>query len=331
MRNTGREAARQGARDLATRRVALLSRRRQEPAREAMKVAVIGLGTMGAPMAANLLKSGCQVVVHNRTRSREEALVLQGAARAATPREAAAGADVVLTCVSDTPDAERVTLDPRDGVIAGIRGGALVIDCSSIAPAGARRIAQALAATGVGYVDAPVSGGSEGAQKATLAIMCGGSDEDFARAKAVLEKIGKSIVHVGPVGCGQIAKAVNQVVIAGTYQAVAEGLCLAKKAGADPARVVAAIENGAAASWVMANRSRNMREDRYPLGFRVRLHRKDLAIALDTARAVGLPLPVASYVATQEDGLIAQGHGDEDMSAIARTVRRNGNVADGPM
>jgi len=296
-----------------------------------MKVAVIGLGTMGAPMAANLLKGGCQVVVHNRTRSREEALVLQGAARAATPREAAAGADAVLTCVSDTPDAEQVTLDPRDGVIAGVAGGALVIDCSSIAPAAARRIAAALAAKGVGYVDAPVSGGSEGAQKATLAIMCGGSEADFIRAKAVLEKIGKSIVHVGPVGCGQIAKAVNQVVIAGTYQAVAEGLCLAKKAGADPARVVAAIENGAAASWVMANRAKNMREDRYPLGFRVRLHRKDLAIALDTARAVGLPLPVASYVATQEDGLIARGHGDEDMSAIARTVRRNGNVADGPM
>ncbi len=296
-----------------------------------MKVAVIGLGPMGAPRAATLLRGGCQVVVHNRTRSREEALVLQGASRAATPREAAAGADAVLTCVSDTPDAVQVTLDPRDGVIAGVAAGALVIDCSSIAPAAARQIAAALSVKGVGYVDAPVSGGSEGAQKATLAIMCGGSEADFTRAKAVLEKIGKSIVHVGPVGCGQIAKAVNQVVIAGTYQAVAEGLCLAKKAGADPARVVAAIENGAAASWVMANRSRNMRDDRYPLGFRVRLHRKDLAIALDTARAVGLPLPVASYVATQEDGLIALGHGDEDMSAIARTVRRNGGVADGPM
>ncbi|MBL8843728.1 MAG: NAD(P)-dependent oxidoreductase [Planctomycetes bacterium] len=296
-----------------------------------MKVAVIGLGTMGAPMAANLLKGGCQVVVHNRTRTREEALALQGATRAASPREAASGADVVLTCVSDTPDADQVTLDPQTGVIAGAAAGALVIDCSSIAPAAARKIAAALVAKRIGYVDAPVSGGSEGAQKATLAIMCGATEEDFARAKPVLEKLGKSIVHVGPVGCGQIAKAVNQVVIAGTYQAVAEGLCLAKKAGADPARVVAAIENGAAASWVMANRSKNMREDRYPLGFRVRLHRKDLAIALETARAVQLPLPVASYVAAVEDGLIANGHGDEDMSAMARTVRRGGNVPDGPM
>ncbi len=296
-----------------------------------MKVAVIGLGTMGAPMAANLLKGGCTVVVHNRTRAREEALTLQGATRAATPREAASGADVVLTCVSDTPDAEQVTLDPKEGVIAGAATGALVIDCSSIAPAGARKIAAALAAKGIGYVDAPVSGGSEGALKATLAIMCGATDADFARARPVLEKIGKSIVHVGPVGCGQIAKAVNQVVIAGTYQAIAEGLCLAKKAGADPARVVAAIENGAAASWVMANRSKNMREDRYPLGFRVRLHRKDLAIALETARAAQLPLPMASYVAAVEDGLIANGHGDEDMSALARTVRRGGNVPDGPM
>ena len=296
-----------------------------------MKVAVIGLGTMGAPMAANLLKGGAQVVVHNRNRTREEPLALQGAARAASPREAASGADFVLTCVSDTPDAEAVVLDPKDGVIAGVARGALVIDCSTISPAGARKIAAKLKEKGVGFVDAPVSSDSEGAQKATLAIMCGADGDDFARAKPVLEKIGKSIVHVGPVGCGQIAKAVNQVVIAGTYQAIAEGLCLAKKAGADPARVVAAIENGAAQSWVMANRSKNMRDDRYPLGFRVKLHRKDLAIALETARQVALPLPVASYVAAVEDGLIAQGHGDEDMSAIARTVRRNAAIADGPM
>jgi 3-hydroxyisobutyrate dehydrogenase len=296
-----------------------------------MKIAVIGLGTMGAPMAANLLKAGFRVVVHNRTRAREEALTLQGAARAANPREAAAGADAVLTCVSDTPDAERVILDEKEGVIAGATRGSLVIDCSTIAPAGARKIAARLAEKGIGFVDAPVSGGSEGAIKATLAIMCGASEEDFQRAKGVLETIGRSVVHVGPVGCGQIAKAVNQIVIAGTYQSIAEGLCFAKKAGADPARVVAAIENGAAQSWVLANRSKNMREDHYPLGFRVRLHRKDLAIALQTAREVGLPLPVGSYVASMEDGLIAQGHGDEDMSAIARIVRRNGAIPDGPM
>ena len=296
-----------------------------------MKVAVIGLGTMGAPMAANLLRGGFQVVVHNRTRAREEALVLQGASRAASPKEAAAGCDAVLTCVSDTPDAESVLLDPANGVVAGAPRGSLVIDCSTIAPSGARRIAEKLAEKGVGFVDAPVSGGSEGAIKATLAIMCGGSEEDFRRAKPVLDKLGRSVVHVGPVGCGQIAKAVNQVVIAGTYQAIAEGLCFALKAGADPARVVAAIENGAAQSWVLANRSKNMRDDRYPLGFRVRLHRKDLAIALQTAREVGLPLPVASYVAAVEDGLMAQGHGDEDMSAIARTVRRNAAIPDGPM
>src|SRR5262245_22497631 len=165
-----------------------------------MKVAVIGLGTMGAPMAANLLKGGCQVVVHNRTRGREEALVLQGAARAESPKAAAAGADAVLVCVSDSPDAEQVILDPKQGVIAGIARGGLVIDCSTIAPASARRIAEQLAQRGAGFVDAPVSGGSEGAQKATLAIMCGASEDDFKRAKPVLEKIGKSIVHVGPVG-----------------------------------------------------------------------------------------------------------------------------------
>jgi 3-hydroxyisobutyrate dehydrogenase len=296
-----------------------------------MKVAVIGLGTMGAPMAANLLKGGCRVVVHNRTRMREEPLALQGAARAASPREAAAAADAVLTCVSDTPDAEQTILDTESGVIAGVPRGGLVIDCSTIAPSAARRIAAALAEKGAGFVDAPVSGGSEGAVKATLAIMCGGSEKDFRRARPLLERIGRSIVHVGPVGCGQIAKAVNQIVIAGTYQSIAEGLCFAKKAGADPGRVVAAIENGAAQSWVLANRSKNMREDRYPLGFRVRLHRKDLAIALQTAREVGLTMPVASYVATVEDGLIAQGHGDEDMSALARAVRRAAAIPDGPM
>ena len=296
-----------------------------------MKVAVIGLGTMGGPMARNLIHAGLPVVVHNRTRSREQELVREGAIGAESPAAAARDAEIILTCVSDTPDAESVLLNPDHGVIATASQGSLVVDCSTISPAGAQRIGAALGEKGIGFVDAPVSGGSEGAVHGTLAVMCGGSEEDFERALPVLNVIGKSVNRVGPIGCGQIAKAVNQVVISGTYQAVAEGISLAHKAGADPSRVIAAIENGAAASWVLTNRAGNMQQDNYPLGFRVRLHRKDLGIALDTARAAGVPLPVAGYVAGVEDGLIAQGHGDEDMSAIARTVRRNAGIGDGPM
>lgn len=296
-----------------------------------MKIAVIGLGTMGAPMAGHLIRAGHDVTVHNRTRERETPLAELGATRAATPAEAAAGAEVVLCCVSDTPDVEAILLDATTGVIAAISSGALVIDCSTISPEGARRVAAAFEERQVGFVDAPVSGGSEGAEKATLAIMCGGSEADFARAQPVLDIIGGAITLVGPVGCGQIAKAVNQVILAGVYQGVAEGIVLAHRAGADVEKVVAAIENGAARSWVLENRAPNMQADAYPLGFRVRLHRKDLGIALETARECGIPLPVTSYVATQEDGLIHAGHGDEDMSAIARTVRRNAGIPDGPL
>ena len=296
-----------------------------------MPIAVIGLGTMGAPMAVNLMKAGREVIVHNRTRSREREVVERGARSAATPREAAAGAEVALVCVSDTPDVQSVVLDESEGVIAGMRPGGLVIDCSTISPEATREMAAALAAREIGCVDAPVSGGSEGAIAGTLAIMCGGSEADFARALPYLEAIGKAITHVGPSGSGQVAKAVNQVVISGVYQAVAEGIALAARAGADPRRVVEAISGGAASSWVLANRAPNMLDDRYPLGFRMRLHRKDLGIALATARATGTHLPVASYVATTEDSLIGMGYGDEDMSAIARAVRRASSLPDGPV
>lgn len=296
-----------------------------------MNLAFCGLGTMGGPMAANLLKAGHTVVVHNRTRSKEEPLAVLGAKRAATPREAAKGAEILFVCVSDTPDVAATLFDPGTGAAAGLSRGALVVDCSTISPAESRRFAARLAEAGVGFVDAPVSGGSEGAQKATLAIMCGGSPEDFGRAQPILAHLGKSITHVGPVGAGQIAKAVNQVVIAGTYQAVAEGLALAAKSGVDPRRVIEAIRGGAAASWIMDNRSGNMVEDRYPLGFRMKLHRKDLAIALAEARESGLAMPLAAMVAAFEDGLIGAGFGDEDVSALARAVRRAGSIEPGPL
>lgn len=296
-----------------------------------MKIAVIGMGTMGAPMAENLIKAGFEVTVHNRTRSREEPLEALGAGRAATPAAAAKDAGIVLSCVSDTPDVERVLLDSEVGAITGMHEGGLVIDCSSIAPKATRRIAEQFRAKGVGYVDAPVSGGSEGAINGTLTIMCGGSEEDFERAGPVLQVIGSKVTRIGPVGCGQIAKVANQVVISGTFMALGEALTLAYRAGADPEKVVDAIGGGVAGSWILNNRSEKMLQDDYPLGFRLRLHRKDLGIALETAREFKVPVPVASLVATIEDGLIAQGYGDEDMSNLARFIRQGAGIPDGPM
>ena len=296
-----------------------------------MRIAVLGMGTMGAPMAKNLIKAGCEVIVHNRTRAREEPLETLGAARAEHPAAAAQQAEIVLSCVSDTPDVERVLLDPDTGAINGLADGGLIIDCSSIAPEATRRFADQFRARGIGYVDAPVSGGSEGAINGTLTIMCGGTEDDFARADPVLQIIGAKVTRIGPVGCGQIAKVANQVVIAGTFLALAEALTLAYRAGANPERVVDAIGGGVAGSWILNNRSDKMLNDSYPLGFRTRLHRKDLAIALDAARQFKVPVPIASLVATIEDSLIAQGYGDEDMSNLARFVRSGAGVPDGPM
>jgi len=296
-----------------------------------MDIAVIGMGTMGAPMARNLLEAGHRVVVHNRTREREEPLAAEGATRAESPAAAAREVEVVLTCVSDTPDVLGVLLDQDTGAINGLRAGGLVIDCSSIAPATTREIAARFAEKNIGYVDAPVSGGSEGAIKGTLAIMCGGHEVDFTRARPVLEVLGSKLTHIGNVGCGQIAKMANQVVIAGTFLALGEALTLASKAGADPEKVVEAIGGGVAGSWILQNRSGNMLNNTYPLGFRTRLHRKDLGIALETARTYAVPVQLASLVATIEDELIAQGFGDEDMSNLVRFVRRGAGIPDGQM
>lgn len=284
------------------------------------RIGVVGLGTMGGAMAANLARAGFPLAAWNRTSGRTHELEELGATVAATPAALAAGVDIVLVCVSDTPDVEAV-LFGADGIAAGAAPGTLVIDCSTIDPAATRGFAARLARQGIGFVDAPVTGGSEGARNATLAILVGGEAADVARARPVLAAIGRTITHLGPVGSGQAAKAVNQVILAGTYLGVAEGLVLALKAGLDPEQVVAALSTGAAQSWVLANRSGRMLANDYPLGFRVALHLKDLGIALDLARSTGAVLPVAALAAQLEAGLLATGHGDEDMSALARTIR----------
>ena len=286
-----------------------------------MKVAFIGMGTMGAPMALNILNAGHEVTVHNRTREKEKPLERQGARRAATPAQASDDAEIVITRVSDTPDVEELILGDT-GVIHGARPGTVVVDMSTISPAATRQLARTLSEKGIRMVDAPVSGGSEGAQKGTLTIMVGGAEEDVQRIGQVLESMGKTITHVGPVGSGQIVKAINQVIIAATYMGVAEGMALGMKAGLDMDKAVSALSGGAAASWVLDNRSGNMIRNRYPLGFRVRLHQKDLRIALESARELGVTLPVSALVDQMETGLIARGYGEEDISAVARSIRQ---------
>lgn len=292
-----------------------------------MRVGFIGLGTMGAPMARRLVEAGHDVVVHNRTREREEPLAALGARRAATPRECAATREVVFTMVSDTPDLEAVVLGP-DGAALGLEPGSVLVDMSTVSPAATRRLAAELEDRGVSMLDAPVSGGSEGAERGTLSIMVGGPAEALERVRPLLEVLGKTITHVGASGAGQVAKAVNQVIIAGTYASVAEGMALAMKAGVDREALLRALSGGAASSWVLANRAQNMLRGEYPLGFRTRLHRKDLEIALDEARERGVSMPVAAYVEQLEAGLVGRGYGDEDVSNVARVVRELAGIDD---
>jgi 3-hydroxyisobutyrate dehydrogenase len=290
-----------------------------------MKVAFIGMGTMGVPMALNILKAGHEVTVHNRTRKKEEPLAQAGAQRAASPREAAVGAEIIVTCVSDTPDVEEIVLED-DGVIHGAHQGAILVDMSTISPIATRRIADALKEKGIKMLDAPVSGGSEGAQNGTLTIMVGGEAADLETVMPVLEAMGKTITHVGPICAGQITKAINQIIISGTYLTVAEGLTLGLKAGLDMPKIVKALSGGAASSWVLTNRADNVINNTYPLGFRVKLHYKDLRIALDTARELGVNLPCTALVEQIETGLIARGYGDEDVSALARSIREASGI-----
>jgi 3-hydroxyisobutyrate dehydrogenase len=287
---------------------------------EKERIGFVGLGTMGSAMAGHLARAGYPLTVWNRTAGREAPLVELGAVAAADPAAVAAASDVVLISVSDTPDVEAVLFGPR-GVAEAAAPGGLVIDTSTISPAATRDFAARLGVQGVGLVDAPVSGGSEGAQKATLTIFLGGEPADVERARPVLEHLGRTITHFGPSGSGQAVKAVNQVVIAGVYLAVAEGIILAMKAGLDPDQVVSALGGGVAGSWILANRSAKMIANEYPLGFRTSLHLKDLGIALDMARGLGVSLPVSALAAQLEAGLVARGYGDEDMSNLARAIR----------
>ena len=284
------------------------------------RIGFVGLGTMGAAMAANVRRAGFEVTAWNRTPGRAAGLTDLGVAEAATPAAVGRASDVVVVCVSDTPDVEAV-LFGVDGIASGLASGGLVIDCSTISPAATASFAARLADAGIAFVDAPVSGGSEGAKLGTLTIFVGGDESAVERAHPVLAAMGRTITRFGPAGSGQAVKAVNQVVIAGIYLAVAEGMVLAMKAGLDPEMVATALGGGVAKSWILENRSGKMIANDYPLGFRTSLHLKDLAIALDLARSVGATLPVSALAAQLESGLVARGYGDEDMSNLARAIR----------
>jgi 2-hydroxy-3-oxopropionate reductase len=279
------------------------------------RVGFIGLGVMGKPMARNLMKAGHELVAYSRTRASVDEVAQEGGSAASSPREVAEQADVVILMLPDSPQVRDV-LDGDDGLLAGAGDGSLVIDMSTISPVVTRDIAEECGQRGIGWVDAPVSGGDVGAREATLSIMAGGSEEDFARAKPLFEALGRTIVHVGPVGAGQVVKACNQVVVALTIEAVSEALVLGSKAGVDPATIIEVLSGGLAANKVMEVRGRNFLEHDFTPGFRIDLHHKDLGIALQTAREYGVALPNTAAVDQMLQALRSGGRGDRDHSAL---------------
>jgi 2-hydroxy-3-oxopropionate reductase len=279
------------------------------------RVGFIGLGIMGKPMAGHLLAAGYPLTVHSRSAPPVNELVAAGVARAGSPAEVARSSDVVITMLPDTPDVELV-LFGDDGVTSGIEAGSLVIDMSSIDPIPTRQFAELLAVQGASMLDAPVSGGEKGAIDAALSIMVGGNEHDVARAMPLLQAMGKNIVHVGPSGAGQIAKACNQLVVAATIEAVAEALVLAERAGVDPAKVREALLGGFAASKILEVHGQRMLDRNFTPGFRARLHRKDARIVLDAAKGVDAPVPAFEVVAKQLDALVDGGEGELDHSGL---------------
>jgi 3-hydroxyisobutyrate dehydrogenase-like beta-hydroxyacid dehydrogenase len=272
-------------------------------------------------MAANLLAAGVPLTVHNRNREREAPLVAAGAKGVESPAEAAASARVVMLCLSDGPAVEAVLFGPR-GILQtlgrdGQTPAPLVIDFSTIEPARTRDLAERLAERGIGWLDAPVTGGTEGARAGTLSVLVGGAADTVERARPLLEVVGGTVTHFGAVGAGQQAKAINQILVAGSYAAVAEAMALGQRLGLPMDALREALARGAAGSWALEHRAAGMVAGHFPLGFRLALHRKDLAIALDTAATVGLELPVCRVVAAMEDALMEAGLGDADVSALA--------------
>ncbi len=291
-----------------------------------LKVGYIGLGIMGKSMAGNILKAGFPLVVHNRSRGAVQGLAAEGAVEAFSPAEVASQVDVVFTNLPDSPDVELVALGPG-GIIEGAHEGLIFVDNSTIKPATARYIAEQLDKKGVLCLDAPVSGGDIGAQKGTLAIMVGGPAEALEKVMPIFEVIGTSITHVGDSGAGQIAKAANQVMVAAQMVALGELLILAKKAGADPEKVIQAIQGGAAQCWTLDVKPERLFAGNRNPGFKAYMQAKDLGIVMDTAREYGIPMPAAAVHAQLFDAMLQMGMAELDNSAVLGVIETLADVS----
>jgi 3-hydroxyisobutyrate dehydrogenase-like beta-hydroxyacid dehydrogenase len=285
-----------------------------------MKVAFIGLGVMGGPMAGHLARAGHDVTVYNRTRGKAEAWVARNGGRAAaSPQEAAREAEFVFSCVGNDEDLRAVTLG-ADGAFAGMKPDAVYVDHTTTSAHVAVELSAAAAARGLHFLDAPVSGGQSGAEQGVLTIMAGGSPAIFERARSVMGCYGRAITLMGPAGAGQKAKMVNQICVAGVIQGLAEGLAFALRAGLDAKQVIGAISKGAAASWQMENRGPTMVDGKFDFGFAVDLMRKDLRIAIEEARANGAELPVTALIDQFYAKLQQRGHGRLDTSSLMKLL-----------
>lgn len=285
-------------------------------------LAFIGLGTMGYPMAGHLARKGFAVTVFNRTPGKADTWCAEfGGTKAASPAEAAKHVDVVLTCVGNDADLREVVLGPN-GIRNGLRQGALLVDHSTVSAEVSRDLASHLAAAGSRFVDAPVSGGQQGARNGQLTIMCGGTDRDIEQASAIISSYARAITHMGPVGNGQLTKMVNQICVAGLVQALSEGMHFAEQAGLDLQKVIDAISQGAASSWQMVNRHKTMIAAEYEHGFAVDWMRKDLAICEAEARHLGVSLPVTALVDQFYAEVQAMGGGRWDTSSLLARLQR---------
>jgi 3-hydroxyisobutyrate dehydrogenase len=285
------------------------------------KVAYVGLGVMGYPMAGHLAAKGHEVTVFNRTRARAEAWVKEhGGKAAATPREAAGGAEIAFACVGNDDDLRSVVYGD-DGILAGLPEGSVFVDHTTASAIVAREIDEAARGQGKHFVDAPVSGGQAGAENGALTVMCGGEQAAFDRAREAMGSYGRAVTLLGPVGSGQLTKMVNQICIAGVVQGLAEALSFAQKAGLDGDLVLEVISKGAAQSWQMENRGRTMLRDEFEFGFAVNWMRKDLAICLEEARGNGAPLPITALVDQLYRQVQMKGGGRWDTSSLIANLR----------
>ena len=279
------------------------------------KIGFIGLGIMGKPMAKNLIKAGFPLVVHNRSRTKVDELVKEGATAATSGKEVASAADIVITMLPNSPDVELVALGPN-GIKEGAKKGQLFIDMSTINPIVSQKIAKEFAAMGVAMVDAPVSGGEKGAIDAALSIMAGGAAQDFERALPVFNALGKTITHMGPLGTGGFTKLANQIIVAINLTAIGEALVFGTKAGVDPEKMIRALSGGLAGSKCLDQKSDKILSGDFAPGFKIDLHSKDLNLISDAARAVGVPIPTAAFVEQLFAALRVRGRGGLDHSGV---------------